>query len=185
MLSFNAQQEFGAELGAEVDALHTTEPILCDGRMQPHEWIRSADGNLLKVDGYTHGDDHFFPGPTDVAWDLAGTIIEWRLDRGAAEFFLSEFRRRSGMDRARVLPAFLVAYTVFRLAYCKMALSTVAGTSDEPLIHAAYRHYHGVAERQLRNPNFLNRPLIKAAQARSLDSNSTRNSRVEPSIASR
>ena len=26
-----------------------------------------------------HGDDHFFPGPTDIAWDLAGTIVEWEL----------------------------------------------------------------------------------------------------------
>jgi hypothetical protein len=154
-----------------VDELYSAEPILCDGRMQPHEWIRTADGSLLKFDACTHGDDHFFPGPADVAWDLAGTIVEWDLDYGAAESVLSEFRRNSGMDRARVLPMFVLGYTVFRLAYCKMALSTVKGSSDELRIQAAYLEYRNLAERQLRNMGILNTSIPKAAAPpRTLDS---------------
>jgi hypothetical protein len=163
MLRFNIQQEFGLELAGEIDELYTAEPVLADGRMQPHEWIRAADGNLFKVDAYTHGDDHFFPGPTDIAWDLAGAIVEWNLDRNAADAFLREFRRMSGMDRSPITPIFLLAYTVFRLAYCKMALSTVKGSLEEPRMEADYLRYRSLAEQQLRARGVLNCAVIKAA----------------------
>jgi hypothetical protein len=162
MLRFNTQQEFGIELGQDIDGLYTSKPILPDGRMQPYEWIRQPDGTLLKVDAYTHGDDHFFPGPTDVAWDLAGAVVEWNLDNPAADFFLSQFRRSSGLDRARILPLFTLAYTVFRSAYCKMALSTVKGCAEEPRIYAAYGRYRDRAERQLREMGLLNSSAMKS-----------------------
>lgn len=161
MLRFNANQEFGVELGPELEELHTSAPILADGRMQPHEWIRTADNRLLKVDACTHGDDHFFPGPTDIAWDLAGTIVEWNLDRNATEFFLSEFRRVSGMDRADVIRIFILAYTIFRLAYNKMALSTVQGSPEEPRLKSAYLRYRSLAQdhlREMRTPNTTTAP---------------------------
>jgi hypothetical protein len=161
MLRFNTFQEFGVELGSEVDELCTLEPILADGRMQSHEWIRAADANLLKVDAYTHGDDHFFPGPTDIAWDLAGAIVEWNINNNTADFLLSEFRRISGMDRARIIASFVLAYTVFRLAYCKMALSTVKGSPEEPRVSDAYLHYRSLAEQQLRGMKALRNSALK------------------------
>ncbi len=171
MLGFNIFQEFGVEVGSEVDQLCTHETVLADGRMQPHEWIHARSGLLRKVDAYTHGDDHFFPGPTDIAWDLAGTVVEWNLDRGASQLLLSEFRRISGKDRAHLLPVFVLAYTVFRLAYFKMALSTVQGSSEEPGILAAYRHYRALAEQHLREMPAFRAALCKpSAPASSLSS---------------
>ena len=141
-----------------MDELSTGAPVLTDGRMQPHEWIRGTDGRIVKLDPYTHGDDHFFPGPTDIAWDLAGAIVEWSLDAAAAEFFLSEFRRVSGLDRRKAIRVFSLAYTVFRVAYWKMALSTVAASAEEQRVMGAYRYYRALAERQL--------PIIEAGHGR-------------------
>ncbi len=149
MLKFNALQEFGIDLGSEMEELCTGQFILTDARMQAHEWIRGNDARVIKLDACTHGDDHFFPGPADIAWDLAGAIVEWNLDEPTADFFLSEFRKISGIDRSQAISAFTVAYIVFRLAYWKMALPTVAGSAEEDQVLHAYRHYRTLAERQL------------------------------------
>ncbi len=177
MLRFNALHEFGMEIDGEMDELSTGAPILTDGRMQPHEWIRGTDGRIVKLDPYAHGDDHFFPGPTDIAWDLAGAIVEWSLDDDAAEFFLSEFRRISGLDRGKAIGLYSLAYTVFRVAYWKMALSTVASSPEEQRVLSAYENYRVLAQRQLRS--------MKARSAR-IDSLTTCQSAdlpVEPGTA--
>lgn len=144
MLRFNAQQEFGPD--TDVPALDLVRPVITDSRMAPHKWIE-ADGAILKVDSETHGDDHFFPGPTDIAWDLAGTILEWDLDDNAAQFFLNCYQRASGdgpIDRVR---PYLIAYSVFRMAHCKMASAAMRGTYEASRLNAAHRLYRTKAKR--------------------------------------
>ena len=100
--SLNALQEMAEhnlrELGLDLPVeLRLKRPVIADGRMQPHEWLLSKEGKLLKTDSGSHGDDHFFPGPTDIAWDLAGAIVEWQMnEQQAAEFLdlLSPRQRR-------------------------------------------------------------------------------------------
>ena len=154
MVGFNVHQELGLEVNSDLDQLCSGQPVLADGRMQPHEWLCAEDGSFVKVDAYTHGDDHFFPGPTDIAWDLAGTIVEWDLEESAAEFFLEHFRQVSGIDPRPHISAFILAYTVFRLAYCKMALPTVYGSPEEERMERAYRHYRTLVEQQTRARQF-------------------------------
>jgi hypothetical protein len=114
--------------------------------MMPHEWLELGDGRLLKLDGAAHGDDHFFPGPCDIAWDLAGTIVEWKLTGPEAEYFLEEYRRLSGDDARRRLPPYLRAYVSFRLGWCKMAALASAGSFDEPLLWRDFERYRRYAE---------------------------------------
>ena len=116
-------------------------PIFVDGRMQPYEWLMCDDGSIIKTDATSHGDDHFFPGPTDIAWDLAGTVIEWEMDREAADYLLSRYLQLSGDDVRSRLPGFLLAYTVFRMGYCKMAAEAEAGSAEEQPLGKAYRRY--------------------------------------------
>ncbi|HKN37026.1 MAG TPA: hypothetical protein VJX16_27600 [Terriglobales bacterium] len=149
MLRFNLSQAFDIDWDFDPELLATKNPVLVDGRMQPHEWIRSTDGDVIKVDGCTHGDDHFFPGPTDIAWDLAGAIIEWNLDAKATEYLLATFHRLSGDDLRPRIPIFTVAYTVFRLAYCKMARTTLLESDDEPVLRRAIAYYRAQGERRL------------------------------------
>lgn len=140
MLRINLRHQFGVELPASwIPSIE--RPVVPDGRMQPHEWLRSSSGSLIKVDAVAHGDDHLFPGPTDIAWDLAGTIVEWRLGQHAAEWLLRCYRRASGDDaRARIGP-YLRAYAVFRMAYCKMAAAAIGSGSDAERLTRDYVGY--------------------------------------------
>jgi len=162
MLRFNTQQEFGVELPASLQQLPVERPVVADARMLPHKWmvaetpVKPTGGlngapMIMKLDAATHGDDHFFPGPTDIAWDLAGTILEWRLPAEAATYFVACYRARSGDDPSRRLPAYLMAYSIFRTAYCKMAGAAMRGAAEYPRMMRHYQWYRSQAARVLGN----------------------------------
>jgi hypothetical protein len=121
------------ELGFDLPVyLRLEHPVIVDGRMQPHEWILNKEGKSLKTDSGSHGDDHFFPGTTDIAWDLAGAIVEWQMNEEQAAEFLTLYRVSSGDDASTRIDGFIKAYAVFRRAYCLMAANAMNG-SDEQL----------------------------------------------------
>jgi len=154
MLLFNVRQEFGIELDFDTETLGNCTSIVVDGRMQPHEWLQIENG-VLKTDASSHGDDHFFPGPTDICWDLAGAIVEWKMDAQTQHFLVSSFSRHTGDDVQQRLPLFLLAYSVFRMSYCKMAMSMVAETDEKTRLLEAYQAYREQACKYLRRePRF-------------------------------
>jgi hypothetical protein len=122
-------------------ALHLERPVIADGRMQPHEWLLAPDGRILKTDGGSHGDDHFFPGPTDIAWDLAGSIVEWRMDAEQADFFLERYRRITGDDARLRVKDFVIAYSTFRKAYLLMAANALQGSDEQSRLERAAASY--------------------------------------------
>lgn len=140
MLRFNWKNEFGAELEGEW-SFSDGRMIVTDSRMMPYKWIRCRDGRLLKVDSTSHGDDHFFPGPCDIAWDLAGTIVEWGLSAQASDYLLRQYTRVSGDNPTARIGKYLLAYATFRLAYSRMAARAMGGTSEEPLLMREYERY--------------------------------------------
>lgn len=94
-------------------------PVALDARMLPEEW-GWAQGRWIKFDGIDHCDDPFFPGPCDIAWDLASVEIEYGTQMGEA--VLRAYCRRSGDVRAGArLPWYRLAYCAFRIAYCRLA----------------------------------------------------------------
>ena len=108
-------------------SLPIERPAICDGRMMPYEWRCLEDGRLQKLDASSHGDDHFYPGPTDIAWDIAGVIVEWKLDSEAAELLVSEYKR-IGRDAVELrLASYVAAYSAFRLAF---TISAAPATCD-------------------------------------------------------
>jgi hypothetical protein len=115
--------------------------VAVDGRMQPHEWIESH-GGLVKVDGLDHHDDHFFPGPTDVAWDVVAAICELGLDAGAASSLVEQYRAQSGDRTIGYRLAFYhVAYLASRLGYASMAAESLAETPDGARFRRSREHY--------------------------------------------
>ena len=141
MLRFNLWQEMRVELDVPSACLQPETAVIPDCRMQPHEWIKSSNGVLVKVDGNADGEGHFLPGPTDILWDLAGAIIEWNLNSAAAEYLLEQFQKHSSrVDEAR-LSWFLLAYSVLRLSYCKMARSATQDVAEKPRLDHAILHY--------------------------------------------
>jgi hypothetical protein len=140
MVRFNFSQETGRQWPMGAESFRTDHLVIADGRMAPHEWIRSQDGTLIKVDASQHGDDHFFPGPTDILWDLAGAIVEWNMDADAEQYLLSRFRAKSGIVPNRT-QLFSMAYSTFRASYCKMALMGTGVECEKPWLERAYLFY--------------------------------------------
>jgi hypothetical protein len=123
MVQKNAAVLFGLDVRLP---LGVERPCTPDARLMPYEWRRDAAGVSLKTDAASHGDDQLFPGPTDIAWDLAGAIIEWRMPGAAIDSFLERYVDRSGDRRVRArLPAWLFAYASFRLAWLVLAEACV------------------------------------------------------------
>jgi hypothetical protein len=134
-------RELGLDLPVE---LRLECPVIADGRMQPHEWILNKEGKLLKTDSGSHGDDHFFPGPTDIAWDLAGAIVEWQMIDQQTTEFLNLYHRASGDDASARIDGFIKTYTVFRLAYCLMAANAMNGSDEQIRLQRAADVYRAV-----------------------------------------
>ncbi|MCW5979476.1 MAG: hypothetical protein KIT09_15470 [Bryobacteraceae bacterium] len=105
-------------------------PVMVDGRMQPHEWVRTVKG-ILKTDAVDHHRDHFFPGCQDIAWDVAGAVAEFALDPEAGIYLVESYAALSN-DRTlpRRLPFFTIAYLAFRLGYATMASETAGGADS-------------------------------------------------------
>jgi hypothetical protein len=170
MVRFNFELEFEQPWEGDLDPLASRAPVVTDGRMQPHEWMRTGE-QLLKTDAASHGDDHFFPGPCDVAWDLAGAAVEWDLGADAVAYLLSRFWKLTGDDAGKRFRTLALAYAVLRLAYCRMALTTVGGTPEQARFERAGREYLGHVLRYL-----------PPAQASSLIRSDARRSQAVPKL---
>jgi hypothetical protein len=149
MLSWNLRLEFGID--PQIPQMPLEKIVVSDSRMMPYEWIRSGE-QLLKTDGTSHGDDHLFPGPTDIAWDLAGIIVEWDLRGEQSEFFLSEYRRRSGDDAGFRVRPYLLAYSVFRAAFCRMGAAAMAAWDEAHRLRREYLKHRARVVSLLRLP---------------------------------
>jgi hypothetical protein len=148
MSRVNAIEEFGAPI-PPLPALEIVRPVIADARMSPHEWLCTATGDFIKTDAISHGDDHFFPGPTDIAWDLAGAIVEWKLDSASRAALLERYRQRSGDDPSGRLCAYEIAYALARLGFSRMAASAMARSPEESRLLADCARYREVVERWL------------------------------------
>jgi hypothetical protein len=83
-----------------------------------------------------------------VAWDLAGTVVEWGMREDLRDEFLGLYGQLSGdRDLGRVA-AFEVAYAAFRAAYCGMA-SQVSPADEQARLQAARQRYRRAGLRAL------------------------------------
>jgi hypothetical protein len=133
MLRVNAGEGLGSSVLPEVDALVAnaeafTEPATAiDGRFQVHEWVRTRSG-FIKVDALDHHVDHFLPGCTDAAWDVAGLFVEAAVPPAERAALLHRYARACGDTTiAARLPFYLAAYAAFRLGYTTLAAESLAG----------------------------------------------------------
>ncbi len=150
----NLEVEFGSEFKNFSLEIPVERPVHPDCRMLPHEWLLTQEGRILKTDGVGHAEGHQLPGPADVAWDLAGAIIEWNLAPAATEFFLEEYRRLSGDAAGKRLPAYLLMYSVLRMAQCRMASVSMARRQEAKYLRRQYQRYVQKVRECLRNQVF-------------------------------
>ncbi|MCC6586263.1 MAG: hypothetical protein IT168_06045 [Bryobacterales bacterium] len=120
------------------DAIINQQRVAVDGRMMPHEWLLDA-GRYWKTDALDHCRDHFYPGMQDIAWDLAGFAIEFKLSREGRAYLHDRYLRRRRDPSLRRREAFYrVAYAAFRLGYTTMAAEALASSNAEEA--ARFRH---------------------------------------------
>lgn len=67
---------------ARIERLPQRQAVIADARLVRHEWLRTPTGPI-KVDALDHGEGIRPPGPVDMAWDVAGSAIEYGLDPAA------------------------------------------------------------------------------------------------------
>jgi hypothetical protein len=137
------QVNLAVELGFDHPSptLPLERPVYPDCRMLPHEWRINTRGLILKTDAVGHAEGHQLPGPVDIAWDLAGAIIEWQLSPEASRFFLDEYQRMSGDRAHQRAQAYLLPYAVFRMSRCRMAAEAMRGRFDANHLHNDYAAY--------------------------------------------
>ncbi len=138
MLRVNVGEALGSDFAGAASALAESagaagEPrAAIDGRLLPHEWIAPAGGGPpVKTDALDHHADDFFPGCRDIAWDVAGAIVEGEMDAGASDRLVSRYARAAG-DRtieAR-LPFYSVAYLAYRLGYSTLCADSLGSGPD-------------------------------------------------------
>lgn len=137
-----------ANLGSAAPAPPAARAVLLDNRLAPHEWLRAADG-WLKTDAVDHADDHFFPGPHDLAWDVAGFVVEFELPRAAAADFVDAVAagvRDRGL--AARIPFHRRAYLAAQLGYAALARTALGAASDARRFAARERRLRRMLARE-------------------------------------
>jgi hypothetical protein len=152
MIEENVREGLGASGSAAAAAAHLerwrrvledAQPVITDGHMMPHEWLRTGGGDRwAKADGVSHHDDHFLPGCQDIAWDVAGAIEEWGLAHAQRALLLSTYSTASGDSTIEQrLPIWRAAYLAYRLGYTSLAVEALGVDADGRRMGAARRRY--------------------------------------------
>jgi hypothetical protein len=154
----NVRQLLGIEL--HDFRLPVRQPVICDGRMMPHEWLRDENKQILKTDATSHGDNHFFPGPCDIAWDVAGSILEWRMSPKETIEFIEKYESHTGDTISERLHPYMIGYAAFQAAYAKMAWSSITDATEKIRFERDFERYSCDLKRALGH-----RASISAAQS--------------------
>ena len=107
-------------------AVLSPRPVCTDNRMTPQEWLRLPSGRLVKADAVDHHQAHDLIGCQDIAWDLAGAVLELELSPATA----AELRAALNVDPA-LLDFITVAYAAFRVGAHRMSAASLGHWPDE------------------------------------------------------
>ena len=122
-------------------SLPIERPVISDGRIMPCEWRCFENSRLQKLDASSHGEDHFYPGPTDIAWDIAGAVVEWKLNDEAADLLVSEYKRITRDAVEFRLASYVAAYSTFRLAFTISAALAACDSQEQSRFKSESKMY--------------------------------------------
>ncbi len=144
-----------SELEKKALSLRDRKAVAVDGRMLPHEWIRTSKG-FLKTDGIDHYDDQFFPSSQDIAWDLAASCIEFQLSKGERDFLIDRYISLSG-DRGvlKSLPFYFPAYLAFRMGVATFWMKDLANSPDAEKFRSLNSYYRSRLKEGLQRTTLL------------------------------
>lgn len=96
-----------------------------DGRLAPTEWVRLADGRILKRDATGTDCDHSWTGSQSVLWDVGGAAVECNMTAHDLARFLAELE----VLKIRAEP---LALAFHRAGYCCSQLAWARHKGDGP-----------------------------------------------------
>ncbi|UKJ76322.1 hypothetical protein [Azospirillum brasilense] len=112
--------------------------VVTDNRLHIWEWLRTTDGRLLKTDSLDHADAHDLIGCQDIAWDVAGAIVEFGLPGAEAD------RLCGAVGASKRLVAFhLPCYLAFQIGYWSFASSDAGAASMRRFYEEAWKRQAG------------------------------------------
>ncbi|MFE1598388.1 hypothetical protein [Methylobacterium sp. ID0610] len=138
MARHNGATALGAEAAGRFDAWDEARlarlaalvrPVRIDGRLQPWEWLLLPDGSLRKADALDHHAGHDLVGCQDVAWDVAGALVELDLPPAAGARLVRVMEREGVTPDPDLLGLLIPCYLAFRLGACTLAAQS--GTPDD------------------------------------------------------
>lgn len=163
MIRINVEKGLGEKWAAMLkenvflrDSDYIERPAAIDGRMLPFEWI-SVNGVYMKTDSLQHHLSHFIPGSADIAWDLAGAIIEFRLGSNQYGIQLTSTYAEFSGDRniTNRLPFYLAAYAAFRLGYTEFAAQRCGIIQEMSKLRYQSNYYKSILREILSRPRIL------------------------------
>jgi hypothetical protein len=153
MLVHNAAKSLGAAAAGPLERFRRmcqplsvkVTPVATDNRLHRWEWIIRDDGSILKTDAIDHCSAHDLIGCQDIAWDIAGAIIEFDFSSPESEDLSARVQNICGRTVSReLIDALLPCYLAFQLGYYSLAAGTaVSDAADAQRLQARADHYRG------------------------------------------
>lgn len=100
--------------------------VRTDNRLHGWEWL-AANRGFLKIDAVDHCDGHDLVGCQDIAWDVAGSIVEHGLSRTETETIYNSIRACGGHVEPDLIAAMLPCYLAFQGGLWATAQGAAAG----------------------------------------------------------
>ena len=150
-----ARQNIGEALGCDwaraldrwtpdrvADFALRAHPVEVDGRMQPWKFLVRRDGHIVKCDAVDHHAGHDMVGCQDIAWDVAGAVIELGLSMTDRTRLTQVVACESGRPIDPNLLTLLVpCYLAFRLGAVSMAADAAFDTAEALRLRRLARRY--------------------------------------------
>ena len=94
-------------------------PVYIDGRMHRWEWVGSAS-SVFKVDAIDHAQAHDLVGCQDIAWDVAGAVVEFEASDAERELLVRSVLggRAGAADLTALLTLCYLGFQIGWWGYC-------------------------------------------------------------------
>ncbi len=117
--------------------------IATDNRMRAWEWLACADA-IVKTDAIDHHAAHDLVGCQDVAWDIAGAIVELGLSPDEERSLIERVSRRAGRRPPTPLIRFSRGcHLAFQLGYYEDARAAACDATEAARLQRARDCYAG------------------------------------------
>ena len=123
------------------DLARAARPVEVDARLHAWEWLVTDDGRLLKTDAVDHCDGHDPVGCQDLAWDVAGAIVELRLDPGETTALRRALAERGYPIEPEPLSFYMSAYLAFQLGLCASGAESAGDEAERDRLREAAGRY--------------------------------------------